>query len=620
MEDFDPRLLAAAVKRRERELLKVCFDANDLDSRPTVKQKEIFGDIEKILTRWIIAGNQCQHPDFTDILMGDGTYKKLRLVEVGDIVTSYDLARKTLVRTRVLTVWKNPSKSLYKMQAGTKTLYITNDHKVFCEVEGELIKVISGKAEHFSIVSDGLEQSPVSSREYWGEGEAWDLEIDHPDHNYIANDILVSNSGKSSIPARELAWILEGTHPTWVRPKRWGKGSLLILIAGQSREIMETALWDAKLAPFLDCSKWEPKRASGSLMAMKHRENGNKIVFIPHGDGSETKSDNMQSYVAHYVWVDEMPKATRVLTELMQRTTSLGGYFIATFTPLAVNSEIKNIVDSADETYAKKYQMSKLDNPRFASPTEQARIMAEVAGLSRQERMTRLYGDWYSSDQAVYEFNRDTMCVKVLPPSYSRQWRHMEIVDPALSSRAGYVMAAEDPETKVWYLVRGDYIEYKQGRDPRAFGQEVWQRSQGYNIVRRASDVAPWFTAMMQAEYRYTYMQPWNKTQRKGELIKGLQLALSSGTLKLLDGACVLLIEELESCRWSETAEDKIVAGQRFHILDAAQYFIDCKPKSEGPIIPQQTIMDHIMAENDKRLKKQAVAAIRSKSRIRRHR
>ena len=58
MEDFDPRLLAAAVKRRERELLKVCFDANDLDSRPTVKQKEIFGDIEKILTRWIIAGNQ----------------------------------------------------------------------------------------------------------------------------------------------------------------------------------------------------------------------------------------------------------------------------------------------------------------------------------------------------------------------------------------------------------------------------------------------------------------------------------------------------------------------------------------------------------------------------------
>ena len=53
-----------------------------------------------------------------------------------------------------------------------------------------------------------------------------------------------NQSGKSTLAAREISWILNGTHPTWKKPKRWGDTPLLILIAGQSRQQMETELWE----------------------------------------------------------------------------------------------------------------------------------------------------------------------------------------------------------------------------------------------------------------------------------------------------------------------------------------------------------------------------------------
>ena len=439
---FDPKLLAAALKKRRQEALRLCFDPGDLESRPNTRQMEIFRDIDKIPIRYVVAGNQ---------------------------------------------------------------------------------------------------------------------------------------AGKSALVARELAWILNDNHPFWERPKRWGDGPLLILIVGQTRTNMDVSLWQQKLLPFLDASKWKEIRDKG-LLGATNTETGDRIVFIPHGDASDVTIQNMQGYVAHYVWLDEMPRRSKILTELIQRVTAFRGYLLSSFTPTAVSPEVRRIIDACDGVHNKKYQMSKLDNPKYAKDKE--RLLAEMAGMSKAERETRLYGAWSVPETTVYNYDSTVQAV-TLPGDYNRQWPHVESVDPALSSKTGYSLWARQPVTHKWYCVKAEYIEGEKNKDPNLLCKEVWEKSQGYNVVRRISDVHPAFTSLMYANYQYTYINPYKKTQRKPELIRGLQKALSDGTI-LITFDNELLIEELASCRWSESTEERIVNSQHFHIIDSAQYFVDMRPKDQS--------------------------------------
>ncbi len=71
------------------------------------------------------------------------------------------------------------------------------------------------------------------------------------------------------------------------------------------------------------------------------------------------------------------------------------------------------------------------------------------------------------------------------------------------------------------------------------------------------------------------YTTPINKNSRKDELIKGLQSALVS-EIRIAPW-CEKLIEEFSNCQWNE-AGTKIQNPSSYHLLDTAQYFVDCKP------------------------------------------
>ena len=52
--------------------------------------------------------------------------------------------------------------------------------------------------------------------------ETYDIHVDSKTNLYcLANGLVTHNSGKSSLAAREIAWILTDTHPFWERPDRW---------------------------------------------------------------------------------------------------------------------------------------------------------------------------------------------------------------------------------------------------------------------------------------------------------------------------------------------------------------------------------------------------------------
>ena len=382
--------------------------------------------------------------------------------------------------------------------------------------------------------------------------------------------IAGNQSGKSQLAAREIAWILNNDHPFWSRPSRWGEEPLLIIVAGQDRKQMEIELWEKKLSMYLDKEDWKATRQGQTLQHVLNKKTGDRIVFVSHSDSSEKNRRHMQGYVANYVWLDEMPANVRILEELQRRVDARRGYLLATFTPKFRSDDIRQVIDAAEEPLSKKYRMSKLENPLY-----KGRIQDEIDklnGYSESMRRSVLFGDWYTGDSQVYEWSPEAM--EAEPEVYSRAWRHVEAVDPALKSKCGFTMWAEEPSTGIWYLVRDEYIEGIY--DPERLYQEVQARTKGYNVVRRISDTMAWYTGTA-SKHGTPYMVPYDKNSRKDSLIKGLQIALSSGKIKIAPW-CSIFKTEIQNCQWSETS-DRMINPSSYHTLDSAQYFVDCMPR-----------------------------------------
>lgn len=381
-----------------------------------------------------------------------------------------------------------------------------------------------------------------------------------------------NRSGKSATVAKEVAWILNDNHPYFVRPESWQNSPLLILVAGQDRKMMEIELWSKKLALFLELKDWKQVRVGGSLQYVENRKTGDKIVFLSHADSSDKNRKHMQGYTAHYVWLDEMPSSVGLLHEIRTRA-STNGLFVGTFTPKFRSDEVRQVIDSIKPPLGQTYRFSMLDNPAFAKRKND--ILAELDGYNDAHKASVLYGEWYAGEGQVYDFDHATMVKE--PTDYSRAWPHVESVDPALKSKFGYTLWAQEPASGIWYLVRDDYITDIYSPDDMV--EEVKKRAAGYNIVRRICDPHEAWYLGQASKAGLVYMTPYDKNNRKAELIKGLQTALSKGTIKVAPW-CSAFISEITSCQWSETS-DKIVNSSSFHAMDCSQYFVDCMPKDK---------------------------------------
>lgn len=415
-----------------------------------------------------------------------------------------------------------------------------------------------------------------------------------------------NQSGKSQLAAREIAWVLNNNHPYWTRPDDWNE-PLLIMIAGQDRKNMEVNLWQRRLKRYLDPSEWKETRQGNALQHVTNKRTGDQILFVSHSDSGDKNRQHMQGYSAHYVWLDEMPGSIGILEELQRRVDAKEGFFIATFTPKLRNAAIKRVVDGSMAPVGKKYSIGKLDNPIYANRIEEE--LAKLAGYPKSMRDTILTGAWSVGENAVYDFDPETM-MSELPSTYHKSWRHVLSVDPALKSKFGLTLWAEDPNTAIWYLVREEYITGV--LDPLTAFQKAEEVAVGYNIIRRICDPhESWYLGTASAQ-GVTYLFP-KKDGRKGDLIKNLQTAL--GSRLRIPGYCDNILTEFDECQWSETAENRIINSSSFHLLDTAQYFVDLMPKYEGPTTAL-TWEAHLMEQNQKYKKKQAAFKMQKGGRL----
>lgn len=379
-----------------------------------------------------------------------------------------------------------------------------------------------------------------------------------------------NQSGKSQIGARMVSWVFQESHPHWKRPPEWGNESLLIIVMGRTTKQIEETLWK-KISTFIDENEVHIQRVGGVIQKVVHKKNKNTIIFLSHHNDNEAR-EKVQSFVAHLVWLDEMPGSEKLIEELHRRVQARRGYFLSTFTPKVRNESIRKMVDSVQMPYGKKYQFNMLDNPIYTEADKQ-KIMSDLSSFTEEYRNTILCGNWIQAETAVYEFNSDTM-VRA-PDGYSPAWRHVEASDPALQSKFGFTLWAEQPSTGHWYLIKALYLEGLYV--PQKVVEEIISITKGYNMVRRVADPHEAWYLHTASQAGLTYVTPWNKNSRKGELIKGLQTML--GKEAFVAPWCHDFVEEIQSCQWSEKADNKIVNSSSYHLLDSAQYFADCRPK-----------------------------------------
>lgn len=393
--------------------------------------------------------------------------------------------------------------------------------------------------------------------------------------DYYSRYVVAANqTGKSLLGAREAVWIFTNTHPYFDTKEIWGDRPLTMLILGQTTKQLESEIWTNKIKPHLEVDTYQIHSSGGALQSVSHKKTGNRMIFISHHNANDARK-NSQAFVAQWVWLDEMPSSLSLFSELETRTIATKGRFICTFTPLIRNLQIKNKIESVDAKYGKKYRFEMLDNPIYKGREEE--LIARYSALPEGERNARLYGEWYVGDRGVYRFNPDDHVED--PALYHPSWRHVEVVDPAAAGFAGYALFAENPSTKVWFLVKAENVK---GDSATELLVEFVKRSEGVNVIKRISDPHEVWFIKEAAKAKIFYAGVFNKNNnRKLELIKQLQERMDDGRLKLTNWAGDAVIEQFMACQWSETREDKIIRASDYHILDCLQYFCDGIPKPE---------------------------------------
>lgn len=413
----------------------------------------------------------------------------------------------------------------------------------------------------------------------------YDIHVDSLTNLYcLSNGFCCHNSGKSQLGARVATWWLTETHPYMKRPKEWGNGPLTIMVIGRVGEQIESELFVNKIKPYLTEGTYKIVRIGNILQRIEH-QNGNRMIFFSHHNINEAR-EKVQAFTVHFIWLDEMADSASFIAELQTRIVTTRGRMLATFTPLIRSDEVRQLVDMATEPISSKTILSMLDNPIIANNPERLQeVLAQFENYSESERRTRLYGDWYYGDTAVYEFNNSRNVS--YPTNYSYTWRHIASADPAMSGKTGLTVWTENPADGRWTCILARYLENI--LTPDELVDKIEELIKPFNIIRRVADPHEVWFINTAAKKKFHYVGVYKKNERKKELIKNFQTNLSNGGIQI-HPECKLLIEEIISCQWSETVADKIVNATKYHLLDSAHYFVDNKPKWV-PIIPQDAVV-----------------------------
>ena len=178
-------------------------------------KKEIAKDLwDKMIMFSQYSFNNCLAKD--TLVETRSGMKEIQNVKVGEEVNSMNGFLK------VKNVFQNGKKQLFKIKTdGGKTLTCTLDHKLQTTHYGMkpmefVASELGDLKENFIVTKDGNEEVVFCFS--MPDDETFDLEVEHEDHTFFANDISVSNSHSTSyrILSYQCAWLLTHFEDCWV--------------------------------------------------------------------------------------------------------------------------------------------------------------------------------------------------------------------------------------------------------------------------------------------------------------------------------------------------------------------------------------------------------------------
>jgi len=274
----------------------------------------------------------------SDVLLSNGSTKKMKDIKVGDKILSWNGYK--IEEDIVKNVWKAGKKELLTIYSKIGPIHVTPDHRFFTK---NGYKDAINIKEAFTTNGFSLERISYIEKDYFGIAMTYDLETEK-NHNFFANGYLVHNSGKDIC-----AWNIV------IRAAIREVGSYIYCLPSFSmcrRVLLNSKLHDG--SSFMD---FIPKKILSSFNRQEMKitlTNGSIIIMV----GSDNADQRVVGMAAKGIVISEAALASPVgVSYLLPMVAASNGFFIAVSCvnpdTLVITDKglkrIKNISSSRDE-------------------------------------------------------------------------------------------------------------------------------------------------------------------------------------------------------------------------------------------------------------------------------
>jgi len=475
--------------------------------RPPNKPQLAFWESKRHI-KAISGANQCLRGDAA-VLMWCGDEKRIDCIEVGDEVVAFDFTTGEFVPSQVKAIFTNPGRILHRFKHSQGWLECSQKHKVAVQYPSgriALVRVMRAVKHQLPVWVDKEGHAELSELTYEGKigyEPTWDINIDHHDHAFVCNNIVVSNSGKSLAAAVNIAWDATGIYPEWYRGPRTVRG-INAWVVGETTELTRDSAQKKLFGPNIDKPGWtdkpgdealinskyiidKPTRKSVSgaidMVRVKHVPSDTTSLIAFKSHGMETGA--LASWTGDRAWIDE-ECPLEILDEIQARMSTTNGYIYCSYCPQHGRTPfVKSMEEEGPDVFL---AYMTYDDINHISEEVKAR---NIRRWSHDPAMlaARTQGHATSNSGLIFPFPTKDILYDPALISIGKRWKFLGGMDVGWTHPTAAVGLALDPMADVVYC----YVDYEQDRRPPVYhyGElDRWGRSMTFMIDPASDQVA----------------------------------------------------------------------------------------------------------------------------------
>ena len=477
------------------------------DRRPNQAQLAFWNNHRHI--KGISGANQCLRED-SQVFMADGSKCAIKDVKVGENVIAFDFTTGMFVVSQVNGVFENGIWPVHRFHHSQGVLECTKNHKVCVQYPSgriAMVRVIRAVKHQLPVWVWKNGAATLSTFTYEGlitAGEpTWDLGIVHPDHAFVCDGIVVSNSGKSLAAAVNIAWDATGIYPDWYQGPRTTRG-INAWVVGETTELTRDSAQKKLFGPNIDKPGWtdkpgdealinskyiitKPTRKSVSgaidMVQVKHVPSDTTSIIAFKSHGMETGA--LASWTGDRAWIDE-ECPLEILDEIQARMSTTNGFIYCTYCPQHGRTAfVKSMEEEGPDVFLVYLRYDDITHISEEVKARNKRRWAHDPAMLA----ARTEGRATSNSGLIFPFPTKDILYDPGLISIGKRWKFLGGMDVGWTHPTAAVGLAWDPMQDVVYC----YVDYEQDRRPPVYHHgelDRWGRSMTFMIDPASDQVA----------------------------------------------------------------------------------------------------------------------------------